>query len=295
MVIVCILLVVTVWLIAKHITRPLRHLAGQVSFIEQSDIVLEAASENDYSETHELEEGIMNAHKRIGLLIEEVRAHTTEEENAKFEALKAQINPHFLFNTLNAIQWKASINGDAEVSDALSKLGVLLSEMYKTNDQLESISKTIGNTMRTLEAYVTIMQIRYSNQIHFFMSIPEEMKKCMIPRFCLQPLVENAFIHGLNHTDQGIIVLRGEFEGAKEDIVLTLIDNGTGVKGKPPELDNTQADKHHGSTGIGLPNVHSRIRSLFGEPYGLSIDTSVETGFKILMRIPKRLDVDSQE
>lgn len=291
MISVCILLVFTVWLIAKHITSPLRRLAGQIRSIEQSDMPLEAASENDYSETHELEEGIISAHKRIGLLIEEVRAHATEEENAKFEALKAQINPHFLFNTLNAIQWKASINGDAEVSDALSKLGVLLSEMYKNNDQLE----TIGNTMRTLEAYVTIMEIRYSNQIHFFMTIPEEMKNCMIPRFCLQPLVENAFIHGLNHTEQGIIVLRGEFEGVQEDIVLTLIDNGSGVKGKTPELDSAQKDKHRGSTGIGLPNVHKRIRSLFGEPYGLSIDTSVDTGFKILMRIPKRLDVDAQE
>ena len=155
MISVCILLVLTVWLIAKHITSPLRRLAGQIRSIEQSNMPLEAASENDYSETHELEEGIISAHKRIGLLIEEVRAHATEEENAKFEALKAQINPHFLFNTLNAIQWKASINGDAEVSDALSKLGVLLSEMYKNNDQLE----TIGNTMRTLEAYVTIIGV----------------------------------------------------------------------------------------------------------------------------------------
>ena len=200
-------------------------------------------------------------------------------KHAELLALQNQINPHFLFNTLNAIRWKASMNHDEEVADVLSELGVLLSETYKSDEEMESI----GNAVRILNAYVKIMQIRFGNKVQFFFSIPENIRKYQIPRFCLQPLVENSFIHGMSHVECGVIALRGENQGT--DIVLTLIDNGEGLRGKTLDLNREKPGKR-GLTGIGLPNIHKRLTGLFGEGYGLAIDTEIESGFRVSLRIP---------
>ena len=202
---------------------------------------------------------MLGAQRRIHLLLEEVRQEAVMKEKARFDALKAQINPHFLFNTLNAIRWKASINGDQEVADILLNLGVLLNETYKNDEEME----TIYDAVHILEAYCKIMQVRFGNQVEFFFVIPEELEEYLIPRFCLQPLVENSFIHGMSHVDKGVIALRGELKG--EDMELTLIDNGSGLRGKVLDLSVREEGNKRGITGIGLSNIHKRIQMLYGE------------------------------
>ena len=223
---------------------------------------------------------MLNARRRIHLLLEAVRQETVMKEKARFDALKAQIHPHFLFNTLNAIRWKASINEDHEVADILLNLGVLLSETYKNDQELE----TLRDAVHTLEAYGRIMQVRFGNQVEFFFVIPEELEEYLIPRFCLQPLVENSFIHGMSHVENGLIAMRGEMDG--EDIELTLIDNGSGLQGKVLDLSGETENNKRGITGIGLSNIHKRIQMIYGKGYGLTVDTEVELGFKITLRIP---------
>ena len=244
---------------------------------------------NRFKETKELEDGMLRAQERIQRLLEEVREEAKMKEKARFDSLKAQIKPHFLFNTLNAIRWKASINGDEEVADILSNLGVLLSETYKNDDEME----TIGNAIYTLEAYVKIMEIRFGNKVEFFCVIPEELKNCQIPRFCLQPLVENSFIHGMSNAEEGIIALRGEKSG--QDIELTLIDNGEGLRGKKIDLSVESEANKRGITGIGLSNIHRRIQMLYGPAYGLKVDTDVEMGFRISLRIPAEMSEEQDE
>lgn len=273
-------LVILVRSISDYVTIPILALADRIQNIEQDDPSLLHLEKNYFQETKVLEEGMLLAQKRIQILLEDVRLETAMKEKARFDALKAQINPHFLFNTLNAIRWKASINQDQEVADILADLGILLSETYKSDQELESIE----NTMVVLDAYVKIMQVRFGNKVQFFFMIPDELKDYLIPRFCLQPLVENSFIHGMSHMEQGIIALRGEVDDT--DIVLTLIDNGVGIQGEPPDLNAEEIPKKKGITGIGLSNIHQRIQALFGEKYGLRIDTEVSVGFKIYLRIP---------
>ncbi len=266
--------------ISGFITEPILFFADRIRLIEQSSPQELALKRNHFQETRALEEGMLSARRRIYLLLEEVRQETVMKEKARFDALKAQINPHFLFNTLNAIRWKASINQDQEVADILMNLGVLLSETYKNDEELE----TLRDAVHTLEAYSRIMQVRFGNQVEFFFIIPEELEEYLIPRFCLQPLVENSFIHGISHAENGVIALRGELDG--EDLELTLIDNGSGLQGKVLDLSGETGSSKHGITGIGLSNIHKRIRMIYGEEYGLAVDMQAELGFKITLRIP---------
>lgn len=272
-------LVAIMLMISRYITNPILFFARQVDWIEQNDPKKLILEENRFLETQALENGMIRAQSRIAKLMEDVRREAVMKEKARFDALKAQINPHFLFNTLNAIRWKASMNHDEEVADVLSELGVLLSETYKSDAEMESI----GNAVRILNAYVKIMQIRFGNKVQFFFSIPENIRKYQIPRFCLQPLVENSFIHGMSHVECGVIALRGEMQGT--DVVLTLIDNGEGLRGKTLDLNREEPGKR-GLTGIGLPNIHKRLTGLFGDGYGLTIDTEIESGFRVSLRIP---------
>lgn len=272
-----------VWVIrsiAKYITDPILFFAARALMIEQNRPDLITLEQPRFREIRELQEGMLKAQSRIMSLLEEVRREAAMKERARFEAMKAQINPHFLFNTLNAVRWKASGNQDQEVADILDQLGVLLGETYRDTREFE----TIGNAMRTLEAYVEIMKVRFGGKTQFFFVIPEELRPYLIPRFCLQPIVENSFIHGMSHMESGVIALRAERAGG--DIILTLIDNGPGTGGR--DIDLTGSGKAHGRglTGIGLPNIHSRIQTLFGREYGLKVDTAVEAGFKISLIIP---------
>lgn len=280
MVVITVFSIAIIWSISQFITKPILLLAEKIQQIEQIDpeeIVLE---KKHFQETLELEQGMRRAKERIRILLKEVRNEVKMKEKARFDALKAQIKPHFLFNTLNAIHWKASINGDQEVAEVLSNLGVLLSETYKSDDELE----TIANAIYILEAYVKIMVVRFGNKVEFFCVVSDELQGYLIPRFCLQPLVENSFIHGMSHTENGVIVLRGERTG--NDIEFILIDNGEGLQGEQPDLLKESKDNKRGITGIGLSNIHKRIQTLYGSDYGLKIDTTVEIGFKISLRIP---------
>lgn len=289
MLVITVLSIAITWSISRYITKPILFLSDRIQKIEQSapqDLVL---MHNRFKETKELEDGMLRAQERIQRLLEEVREEAKMKEKARFDSLKAQIKPHFLFNTLNAIRWKASINGDEEVADILSNLGVLLSETYKNDDEME----TIGNAIYTLEAYVKIMEIRFGNKVEFFCVIPEELKNCQIPRFCLQPLVENSFIHGMSNAEEGIIALRGEKSG--QDIELTLIDNGEGLRGKKIDLSVESEANKRGITGIGLSNIHRRIQMLYGPAYGLKVDTDVEMGFRISLRIPAEMSEEQDE
>ncbi|PNV60648.1 hypothetical protein C0033_17960 [Clostridium sp. chh4-2] len=282
MVLITIAIMASVIKVSNYITKPINNLVKNMQFIEQSDSQLKAGK-HGFREILELENSFRRARERIQKLIEDVRAETEQKEKAYYEALQAQINPHFLFNTLNAIQWKAALNDDTEVSGMLSDLSVLLYETYDHSSELG----TIGQSMVVLDAYVKIMKVRFSDRVSFFYTVQDGLEECLIPRFCLQPLVENSFLHGMTHVEDGLIVLR--VEQVEDHIELTLTDNGRGAEKQTPDtlLTADQVPKKYKITGIGLSNIHKRVQALFGEGYGLEIDPSVEIGFRITLKIPK--------
>jgi len=195
--------------------------------------------------------------------------------------LISQISPHFLFNTVNSIKIMANQASESEVAEALAALGDVLHLVYEAKADMT----TIGCEMQLVMAYVKIMKMRFGNAFQYVDIVPTELYHVEIPAFTLQPIVENAILHGVRDMAAGQIVVSAILlEG---DIELSVFNNG-----ETPDLETlqrilTEPPERRGKiTGIGLSNINRRVKLLYGEAYGLSINEDVNVGLEIRVRIP---------
>ena len=219
------------------------------------------------------------------LMTEQVKA-AEELRIAEFHTLQAQINPHFLYNTMDMINWLAQQGRTDEVSLAVQKL----SRFYKlTLSRKQSIS-TIASEAEHVSIYLQIQNMRYHDSISFVCDIPDELMEYQIPKLTLQPIIENSVLHGILETPSktGTIVLTGWLEDS--DIVLLISDDGVGI---PPEklqtllLENSYGITSASSgTNIAVYNTHRRLQILYGEKYGLKYSSEFGKGTDVELRIP---------
>lgn len=251
------------------------------------------------------------AHDEVGDLIDTYNYMTTKMnqliENqskaaedlriAEFNSLQAQINPHFLYNTMDMINWLAVQGRNSEVSNAVQKL----SKFYKlTLSNKKSIS-TIANEEEHVSIYVHIQNMRFQDGIDFVSDIPDELMDYQIPKLTLQPVIENAILHGIlaKPDKTGTIVLTGWMEN--EDIILLISDDGVGIPAdilsmltldKPDRQTTDSSDpqtvltKKSGGTNIAIYNTHRRLQILYGKDYGLTYSSEVGKGTEVQIRIP---------
>ena len=219
------------------------------------------------------------------LMTEQAKA-AEELRIAEFHTLQAQINPHFLYNTMDMINWLAQQGRTDEVSLAVQKL----SRFYKlTLSRKQSIS-TIASEAEHVSIYLQIQNMRYHDSISFVCDIPDELMEYQIPKLTLQPIIENSVLHGILETPSktGTIVLTGWMEDS--DIVLLISDDGVGI---PPEklrtllLENSYGITSASSgTNIAVYNTHRRLQILYGEKYGLKYSSEFGKGTDVELRIP---------
>ena len=219
------------------------------------------------------------------LMTEQAKA-AEELRIAEFHTLQAQINPHFLYNTMDMINWLAQQGRNNEVSLAVQKL----SRFYKlTLSRKQSIS-TIASEAEHVSIYLQIQNMRYHDSISFVCDIPDELMEYQIPKLTLQPIIENSVLHGILETPSktGTIVLTGWLEDS--DIVLLISDDGVGI---PPEklqtllLENTYGITSASSgTNIAVYNTHRRLQILYGNEYGLTYSSEFGKGTDVELRIP---------
>jgi Predicted signal transduction protein with a C-terminal ATPase domain len=222
-------------------------------------------------------------------LVEENKSIEEEKRRLEIETLQSQINPHFLYNTLNTIKWMAMMMNAENIVGSLTALGNLLRPIFANN----SINCTIGEEIEYVENYIKIMNFRFGEGVKVTFDIPELLLPCQILRFTLQPIVENAFSHGMKKQNYiGVIKISGYDQG--EQILLEVADNGEGISKEV--LDqikdsllhlNPEMHKNSGSMSIGLSNVNRRIKLHFGESYGISIDSNMNDGTKVSIKLPK--------
>jgi two-component system, sensor histidine kinase YesM len=247
---------------------------------------------------------------RFNGLLEEIDALTTrllqtnsrmfelqlQQKKLEIAQLKKQINPHFLYNSLESMKGVALSEHAPTVFDMITALGRLYYYSFKGSDDV-----CVREELETILSYVRIQQVRFEERLQFSSDIPEEVMDCLIPKMILQPIVENAVFHGLEgKLEPGHLRIEGRIEGPAL-LRFRIIDDGQGIEPdvlaaiqrhleNESETANSSSDT---SSGIGVMNVHSRIRLLYGAPYGLSVQSALMRGTTIVIDLPVRRNGDA--
>ena len=205
-------------------------------------------------------------------------------QTAELNALQAQINPHFLFNTIEGIRMHAVEEGALDISDMLAQLGNLFHWMVMMDKQIVYLEDEVDY----VDSYLNLQRLRYDDSFDTELDIDADTLYLGVPKFTLQPIVENALLHGLKENKlSGIIAIRAHCEG--QTLVLTISDNGSGMSAKTLEKLVQHMRKENASCndfGIGMQNIQARINLLFGRDYGITVESAPNCGTTVTVRIP---------
>ena len=268
--------------ISRKISRPIRELDESVKAYEAGampDIYIGGSAE-----IRHLGYSVQKSYEQIETLMKEIIQQQTERRKSELDALQSQINPHFLYNTLESITWMIEAQRNKEAVVMISELAKLLRVSLSRGKTIISI----GDELQHGRSYMNIQRVRYKERFKVEFLIDEEIKNYCIVKLVIQPLLENAIYYGVGNMDEdddGQILVRGEKKG--EDIYISIEDNGMGM---PEDIrdniltDNSKVPKH--GSGVGVINVHSRIRLMFGPEYGLEVYSELDEGTKVVIHIP---------
>jgi two-component system sensor histidine kinase YesM len=275
------------WAISREIYAPIKKLHDVTTTITKND--LEAlVNRNNVDEIAEL--GI-SFNIMIGMVRELVDAKTKEQENlqkAELRALQAQINPHFLYNTLDTIIWMA----EAHKTDQVIEIVRALSSFFRL-----SLSKgrdwiTIAEEIERTRSYLTIQKMRYRDILDYAVEVDDQALDNTILKLILQPLVENAIYHGIKNKRQGGMITVRVKKPGEDEVLLEVEDDGIGIA--PAQLGRIQSLLLDDSgeipleSGFGMANVNKRLKLYYGQPYGLSISSEINAGTCVTLIIPAR-------
>ena len=219
-----------------------------------------------------------NMMDEINRLIDEVYVNKIALKEYELKALQAQINPHFLYNTLSMMNWMAIRSNQMEIS----KVTLALSTFYRTALSKGEDVVTVENCIQNMEAYLEIQLTMHDHNFSVNWDIDPTIKNEKMPKLLLQPVVENAIEHGLDEKEDGDKKIFLSFKGKGDDVEITVRDNGLGMEQEKAETLVTYQAK-----GYGLKNVNDRIRLLYGENYGIHIFSSPDEGTTVIMKFPK--------
>ncbi len=288
--------------ISDSISRPLRNLSAMMKKVGKGDFEVSISSGTKD------EVGILSKHfnkmvSQVQKLIQEVYQEQYLKQKAELKSLRAQINPHFLYNTLESINWMARIKDVPEIGDMVKALGDLMRVSINSDDFI-----TLEDEIVNITNYLKIQKFRYGDRFDACVDISPEIGHMMIPKLILQPIVENSIVHGLeDKLENGHIEITGRLSGS--DVIITISDDGVGMEEEQVESLNRlfaeyQSDPPAASgpagsrlkaavqpgddmhTHIGLINVDRRIRMYYGRDHGLSISSDKGRGTCVKAVLP---------
>lgn len=272
-------------LIARTVTRPLKRLQETMEKTKEGnlDVNVIPRSRDEIAFLYQHFNRMMS---RIQELVERIKSEERQKREGELRALQAQINPHFLYNTLDTIYWKLKMSKHDELADLVADLGMFFRLSLNKGQEITTVKNEIEHVVK----YMNIQMVRYSNKFDYDIQVDIRMMGHKIPKLILQPLAENSILHGfLNKAQDGLIVIRGQVEG--DTFQLIVEDNGGGI---PEEiLDKLPGHRHRdrSDTGYALRNVDERIELYAGYPYGLIIDNRPEGGTKATVTLPCDLPI----
>ncbi|GGD91633.1 cache domain-containing sensor histidine kinase [Paenibacillus nasutitermitis] len=268
--------------ISASVSMPLKKLISGMNQVMNGKLHAKI-SDDGQDEIGYLSDKFNNMTQELSMQIDKVNVEQAKKREVELQMLQAQINPHFLFNTLNSLKWTALLSQADSVSNGLGALAELLRSTIIQKDERISLRNELGN----LSNYLIIQQVRYGTSLKMEYVVPEDLLHSQVLKFMLQPLVENAIIHGFEGLDrEPRIVIAAERYGNTLKIILQ--DNGKGI----PEdklnrlLESDGNPNKDRLANIGVGNVRERIKLHFGESYGLEITSEINQGTTIFITIP---------
>jgi len=273
---------------SKFITRRIEQLNNSMQVVNEDYIQTEIESDAK-DEIGSLIRSFKNMIERISLLINEIYDSKLAQKNYEMRALQAQINPHFLYNSLSLINWKAIEAGKEDIS----KITLALSSFYRTSLNKGKNTLRLGEEINNMSSYLEIQEVMHDNSFDVIIDIEEEILNYESLNLILQPIVENAIEHGIDvNEDENVKGKISVIGWAANNVINILVeDNGKGMSSKKAESILSVESK-----GYGVRNVNERIKMFYGQEYGLKIDSKEGKGTKVLVTFPvvkKRLDSES--
>ena len=266
--------------ISNTITQPINRLIVQMETVESGNLSLQP--EVYHGEMQVLAEKFDHMVSQVHMMFEEVKETEKEKREMEMLALQAQINPHFLYNTLNSILWLSELQGADKVTQMLDSLIKVL--QYTVDNTKEFVR--VRDEVAFIHNYIRILNFRYFERFSFIFDIKEDTLEYEMPRFILQPLVENAVLHGFDNNDLNATV-KLSIHLQDGDLFLCVSDDGRGMpEEKIREILHTDSSSKKSLNKIGLYNVNQRICLTYGEEYAIHIDSKVGCFTKVTVRIP---------
>ncbi|MCX8130614.1 MAG: sensor histidine kinase [Clostridia bacterium] len=285
---ICVFAILSAWYNAATVANPIRKLMLLMKKVEDGDLSVSMNVKYD-DEIGRLGRSFNVMIQKIGTLMERVYKEQKELRKAELKALQAQINPHFLYNTLDSIIWMVRANRNEEVI----KMVTSLTKLFRIGISRGKDIITIKEEIEHINSYLTIQNIRYKSKFDYEVKIDESLYRYKTLKLILQPLVENAIYHGIKEKrGQGFISITSREE--EKSIVLKVEDDGIGMtEEKIGKLKNTLSNSG-GETmdSYGVRNVDERIKIFFGSEYGLVFESKPGVGTRVEVTIPKLSEVE---
>lgn len=264
--------------ISSHLSRPIHVIHEAMEQVQEGNLDTHVDMDRP-DEFGELAENFNIMTDRISFYMEERVQREKELNETQIAMMQSQLNPHFLYNTLDTMKWVAKANHIPELATLAAKLAKILRTSISNAQFI-----TLREEMSLVESYAEIQKIRFHGRFDFQYEINPETEKIMVPKLIVQPIVENAVIHGLADAEEGHIFVRAYSE--REELVIEVSDDGCGISDEViKRLGNRDKEQRNGH--IGFYNVDTIIRLYYGKDYGLKAERLSCGGTKVTIRLPK--------
>lgn len=265
--------------LSKNLTNPLSRMKDAMQEVQKGNLMIQMKADRQD------EFGSLAKHfNTMTVKLKEYMDHQVRQQKELDEAniamMQAQLNPHFLYNTLDTMKWMAKANGIPELAVMATRLAKILRAAISKDSFI-----SLEEELELVESYAEIQKIRFQDAFCFTVQVPEELLDCILPKLMIQPLVENAVLHGLADRRDGHVTVK--VHSVEESLIIEVEDDGCGI----PEdvLEELKSRSGRKQTGhIGFRNVDTIIRLNYGEAYGLKVDTPDTGGTRIIIEIPIR-------
>jgi two-component system sensor histidine kinase YesM len=285
------------YLLSKQFSKPIENLSRVMNHIEDGNLDLRA-EEKGSDEISLLSRNFNSLIARLKFVMEHEYELTIRQKDAELKALQAQINPHFLFNSLQSVNSIAAVYQISEINTIVDSLGKILRYSIKTKDNIVSMREEVEHATH----YLNIYKVRFGERIKYQIQIPDELMQYSILKLSLQPIVENAIIHGFRNAESVWYIMISA--SVRDDIItIEISDNGIGMS--PEELQALQENLDSSDSGfysseypsIGLKNVYHRMKISYGDSAKIEIDSDLNVGTSVKIHYPALLykEVESHD